>query len=272
MKNYLEGRNTIEQTFINKSATLYIYFSPSPLGRNTNIGGKKVGQRFLGCNYVSPPFFPPFLSRIASLALTFPSVSRGSHEYSRLGCKLHPRRTRLSDAVCKHNTVMHRQCPSFRDAALLGIPLRLFHIWHRDVRPDLRRVSIYLPATTFLETPRVRSTWFRVVLERWSRRNRAGNWSRKIRRSQRQFEQEKTEKKVSRIFDDDRNRRKVFQYFIFSILIEFNLTVLYTTEYRVTPLALDTGGRYLEDIWGGGVINVNRGQSDPRWRNQVNPR
>lgn len=62
MKNYLEGRNTIEQTFINKSATLYIYFSPSPLGRNTNIGGKKVGQRFLGCNYVSPPFFPP-LSR-----------------------------------------------------------------------------------------------------------------------------------------------------------------------------------------------------------------
>lgn len=49
-------------------------------------------------------------------------------------------------------------------------------------------------------------------------------------------------------------RRKVFQYFyfIFSILIEFNLTVLYTTEYRVTPLALDTGGRYLENIWGEG--------------------
>ena len=172
MKNYLELRNKLvllakpKRSFVNKSVQRYIFISPSTAikeHKHWRRGEKKLGQRFVGCNYISFfSFFPPPLPRIASEALTFPSVSttRLAWIFKGIGASCIEGGARLPfDA--QYANIIHRHAPSVpffpSRRGPPGDPVRIIPHLTRDVvrrpnphdPPAIRDLSIYPPATTF---------------------------------------------------------------------------------------------------------------------------
>lgn len=133
---------------------LYIYFlppSPPRQSRNTNTGGKKLGQRFVGCNYISLfSFFPPPFSResrIPSIDISI-GLDEARMNIQGLGmCELHPRRTQIFLSM-QYANIIHRHAPSvpfFPWRGPPGDPVRIIPHLTLTTRPTiLHPRSFYL--------------------------------------------------------------------------------------------------------------------------------